>query len=440
MRIRYLFSLLLVSALTSAQDTKRMDEVVRSYVDSGKFMGSVLVARGDQVIFQKSYGYANLEWKIPNENDGKYRLGSITKQFTAACILLLEERGKLKTDDPVTRYYTAAPAAWDKITLHHLLTHTSGIPNFTSFPDYHSTQTLPTTPEKEIARFRDKPLDFQPGAKWDYSNSNYILLGYIIEKVSGMSYADFLQKNIFDKLGMKDSGIDSPHPVLAHRTAGYTPRPHGIENADFVDMSIPFAAGAIYSTTGDLLKWSLGLFGDKILKPESRAKMIKPYKQDYGYGIASHLEAGHKIIEHGGGIDGFNTQISYYPDDKLTVIALSNLNGPVGDVAKNLAAIAHNEPVTVPTERKAISVAPAILQGYVGEYIHDQVTATVTIEANQLYIQLTNQPRFPVFAESESRFFLKVVDAQLDFVKDGSGKVTKAILHQNGQDIDWVRK
>jgi CubicO group peptidase (beta-lactamase class C family) len=169
--------------------------------------------------------------------------------------------------------------------------------------------------------------------------------------------------------------------------------------------------------------------------------MTTPFKQGYAYGLGVHTEGRHKIIEHGGGIEGFNTQLSYYPDDKLTIVALANLNGPVvGDIAHKLAAIAHNEPVILPAERKEISVAPPILQNYVGEYLHESITATVTLEGNQLYIQLTNQPKFPVFAESESRFFLKVVDAQLDFVKDASSKITKATLHQNGQDIDWIRK
>jgi CubicO group peptidase (beta-lactamase class C family) len=438
--MRQLFALLLLSLSAVAQNTQRMDEVVRSYADQQKFMGSVLVAKGDQVVFQKSYGYANLEWKTPNVDDGKYRLGSITKQFTAACILLLEEQGKLSTSDPVKKFYAEAPAAWDKVTLHHLLSHTSGIPNFTSFPDYGSTETLPTTPEKLILRFRDKPLDFAPGTKWDYSNSNYILLGYIVEQASGMPYGDFLQKNIFDKLGMKDTGLDTRPRILEHRVYGYTPAPQGIVNTGYIDMSIPFSAGALYSTTGDLLKWSNGLFGGKLLKPESLTKMTTPVLQDYAYGLGVVTKNGRKLIDHGGGIEGFNTHIAYYPDDQLTVITLANLNGPAADeLAVKLAAIAHNEPVTLPNERREIPVAPAILQQYVGDYVHDAVTATVTLEGDQLYIQLTNQPKFPIYAESEARFFLKVVDAQLDFVKQGD-KVTKAVLHQNGMDVEWIRK
>ena len=261
----------------------RMEEVVQSYVTSKQFMGSVLVARDEKVLLSKGYGSANLEWDIPNSPTTKFRLGSVTKQFTAACILLLEERHKLKIGDPVKKYIPDAPAAWEKITIFNLLTHTSGIPNFTSFPDYSSTEAIHTTPEKLVARFRDKPLDFQPSEKWSYSNSGYVLLGYLIEKISGQSYADFVQQNIVQPLGMKDSGYDSNSAVLAHRASGYSPSPHGPVNAGYIDMTIPLSAGGLYSTTEDLLRWEQGLFGGKLLTPTSLEKMTTPFKEDYAF-------------------------------------------------------------------------------------------------------------------------------------------------------------
>jgi CubicO group peptidase (beta-lactamase class C family) len=222
-----------------AQDNApRMDQVVQSYVSSKKFMGSVLVARGGTVLLDKGYGFANLEWNVPNSATTKFRLGSVTKQFTAASVLLLQERGKLKVDDPVKNYMPDAPPAWDKVTIYNLLTHTSGIPNFTSFPDYASTEAVSTTPEKLVARFRDKPLEFQPGEKWSYSNSGYVLLGFLIEKISGESYEKFVQENIFDPLGMKDSGYDSNSAIIPRRAAGYEPGDGGPKNAGFVHMSL----------------------------------------------------------------------------------------------------------------------------------------------------------------------------------------------------------
>jgi CubicO group peptidase (beta-lactamase class C family) len=205
-----------VAVSAAAQDAARMDQVVQSYVPA-RFMGTVLVARGDAVVLSKAYGVANLEWNVPNTPATKFRLGSLTKQFTAASILLLEERGKLKVDEPVKTYLPDAPAAWDKITIFNLLTHSSGIPNFTSFPDYAATQAFATPAEKIVARFRDKPLDFAPGEKMSYSNSGYVLLGYLIERITGGSYATFVQDNIFTPLGMKDSGYDSNSALILRR-------------------------------------------------------------------------------------------------------------------------------------------------------------------------------------------------------------------------------
>ena len=182
-------------------DIARMQQIIQSQVDTNKFMGSVLVERDGKVVLDEGYGYANLEWKIPNSPTTKFRLGSITKQFTAASILLLEERGKLDVNDPIKKYMPNAPAAWDKITIYHLLTHTSGIPSFTGFPDYKSTEAIATTPEQLIARFRDKPLEFQPGEKWNYSNSGYVLLGYLLEKISGQKYAKFVRRIFSSRWG-----------------------------------------------------------------------------------------------------------------------------------------------------------------------------------------------------------------------------------------------
>ena len=420
----------------------RMEEVVQSYVSSKTFMGSVLVARGETVLFEKGYGSANLEWDVPNSPTTKFRLGSVTKQFTAASILLLEERGKLKVDDPVKMYMPDAPPAWDKMTIYNLLTHTSGIPSFTGFPDYASTRALPTTPEKLVTRFRDKPLEFQPGEKWNYSNSGYVLLGYLIEKISGESYEKFVQENIFTPLGMRDSGYDSNSTIIPHRAAGYSPGPNGPHNTDFIHMSVPFAAGGLYSTTEDLLRWEQGLFGGKLLSPASLQKMTTPFKDNYACGLFVNTANGRKRIDHAGGIEGFNTQLSYYPEDRLTVVVLANLNGSApSEIAAKLAAVAHGEKVVLAAERKEIAVPERILAEYVGSYeLSPSFTLVVTLENGQLMEQATRQPKFPIFAESEVRFFLKVVDAQIEFFKNEKGEVTHLVLTQGGHEIKGLRK
>ncbi len=414
-----------------------MDQVIQPYVANHQFMGSVLVARDGQVIYSKGYGSADLEWDVPNSPGTKFRLGSVTKQFTAASILLLEERGKLSVNDPVKKYLPDAPAAWDKITIFNLLTHTSGIPNFTGFADYQKLEPFAATPEQLVARFRDKPLDFEPGEKWQYSNSGYVLLGHLIEKITGDSYEKFVRENIFTPLGMKDSGYDSNFAVIPHRASGYVPGKNGFENAGFIHMSIPHGAGALYSTTEDLLKWEQGLFGGKLLKAASLQKMTTPFKSNYAFGLQVETAGGHKVIEHGGGIEGFNTELAYYPDDKLTVVVLGNVTGGApGDIARKLAAVAHGETVKLQSERKEITLDPKVLARYVGAY---QMTAgadmLITLEGNQLFSKLGNQGAIPIFAESQTMFFPKVVDAELEFTKDDEqGRPTEMILHQSGRD------
>lgn len=390
----------------------------------------------------KGYGFANLEWQVSNTPTTKFRLGSITKQFTAASILLLEERGKLKVEDPVKKYMPDAPAAWDKVTIFHLLTHTSGIPSFTSFPDYETKQAQSMTPQQLVDWFKDKPLEFEPGTKWNYSNSGYVLLGYLIEKISGQSYADFVQQNIFTPLGMKDSGYDSNSALIEHRASGYSRGKDGPVNAGFVNMTVPLSAGALYSTTEDLLRWEEGLFGGKVLKPESLAKMTTPFKEDYAFGLGVTTTKGHKMIAHNGGIQGFNTSLIYYPDDKLVVAVLANLNGPFADqLAAQLGEVAHGEKVVLASEHKAIAVSPKILAQYVGTYeLAPTFSITITLEGDSLMAQATNQRKNPIFAESETLFFLKVVDAQVEFVKNDKGEVTAMILHQNGRDQKGVKK
>jgi CubicO group peptidase (beta-lactamase class C family) len=447
--IRRVFVIVILALLSSAraqppaQDpTARMQQVIRSYVDDKTFMGTVLVVKDGKPLVNEGYGSADLEWKIPNSPTVKFRLGSLTKQFTAASILLLEERGKLKVEDPVSKYMPDAPAAWEKITIYNLLTHTSGIPNFTGFPDYRSTEWKDTNPAELVARFRDKPLDFEPGSKFSYSNSGYILLGYLLEKISGQTYGEFLQQNIFTPLGMADSGIDSNAVILPQRAQGYSPSAHGIRNAGYISMTIPFSAGAIYSTTGDLLKWEQGLFGGKVLQPAPLTKMTTPFKDGYACGLFVSTKDGHKVITHGGGIEGFNTSLNFYPDDKIVVIVLGNLNGGTPDqIASSLGKVALGQPVTLISERKEVSVAPTLLADYAGTYqLTPTVNNVVSVKDGHLVSKLGNQPEVQLFAESDTKFFLKVVDAQIEFFRDPTTHaVTHLTLYQGGAEHEAKR-
>ena len=445
---RYATSLALVLAAPAAAqdaakiDPARMDTVVRADADKGEFMGVVLVARDGEILFDKGYGSANLEWKIANDGDTKFRLGSISKQFTAAAILLLQERGKVSLDAPIKSYLPDAPAAWDKVTVRNLLTHSAGIPNFTSFDDYGKQKTLAATTASLTARFRDKPLDFQPGEKFAYSNSGYILLTAIVEKASGQPYAAFVADNIFKPMGMADSGYDSHATVIARRAAGYSRSPAGMVNADYIDMSIPQGAGALYSTAHDLHKWQRGLFGGKLLKPDSLKAYLTPFKSNYALGVTVVTRDGATTVSHGGGIEGFNTWLGYDPDRKLTVVVLANLNGNAPDrLGQAMLTLARGGNVTLASERKAITLAPEALTAYAGSYdISPTFGFTVTVEGGKLIAQATRQPPLELFAEKPDHFFFRAVDAQLVFTRDAAGTVNGAILHQNGREMPAKRK
>lgn len=429
-------TVLLLAANATAQDlAPKFDEYLSAVAQQG-FTGTALVARDGKVLFAKGYGKANEEWDIPNTPQTKFRLGSITKQFTAAAIMLLQERGKLSVNDPVCKYFSACPAAWSEITVYHLLTHTGGLPNFTALPDYVPNMHAPVTNDSLLARFKDKPLEFKPGEKMNYSNSGYFALGVIIEKAGGESYESFLQKNIFEPLKMTNTGYDRHAYILKQRATGYSLRNGKRVNSVYLDMTQPGAAGALYATVEDLFWWNEALFNDKLLTAKSREAMTTAFKNNYGLGLAMTQAHNRPMVSHGGGINGFNTMLARFPAEKLTIVVLRNTDygapGP-GPISQTLAAIALGEKYELPRERVAIKVDPKLTDAYLGEYqLGPNAILTISKTGAQLYAQLTGQPRFEIYPEAETKFFLKVVDAQLSFVKDDKGQVTHLILHQGG--------
>lgn len=419
----------------------RLDRQVQAWVDARQFNGSVLVARDGKVLLRKGYGLANAEWNVPVQPDTRFRLGSVTKQFTAMAVLMLEQEGKLKVDEQVCRFVDDCPERWKPITIHHLLTHTSGIPNFTSFPDYVKTMALPSPPGETLKRFRDRNLDFDPGTRYSYSNSGYVLLGLIVEKASGMSYEQYLQKKVLDPLGMKDTGYDHNATVMPRRASGYETAGRGWSHASYIDMTIPHAAGALYSTVDDLYQWDQALYTEKLLPEAARERMFTPFKGDYAYGWSVKARDGVTVISHGGGINGFATYIARIPERKTVAIALCNvLPGQPAKVVEDMLSLVEGKTPSGPAVRKEITLDPKIMQQYVGEYALGPVTLTMSLEDGALFTQLTGQQKFPVFAESETRFFLKVVEAALEFQKDAQGNVTGVVLEQGGRRQTATRK
>jgi len=413
----------------------KVDEYINAHLKLQKFSGSILIAQKGKILLSKGYGMANYELDVPNTPQMKFLLGSITKQFTSMAVMQLQEKGLLSVDDSLKKYIPDYPDG-DKITVHHLLTHTSGIPNFTSFPEYTKTMMLASPVEETVERFKNKELEFTPGEKFSYSNSGYILLGYIIEKVSQKPYEAYLKENILQPLNLEDTGYGHYEPILEKRAAGYSWGKDHLVNASYLDMSIPHGAGALYSTVEDLYLWDRALYTEKLVSKNSLDKIFTPFKDNYGYGWGISELFGHKRISHGGGINGFTTDISRYPDDDVCIIVLSNFDhSSTGKISQDLAAIVFGEKYEFPKERKEVKVDPKIYEAYVGQYeLKPNFIITITKENDRLFAQATGQPKAEIYPESEIKFFLKAVDAQLTFIKDDKGEVTQLILHQGGKD------
>ena len=430
------------AAAPSAQEiTRKVDEYMKAAMRVNRFNGAVLLARDGQPIVSRGYGMANVELDVPNTPQIVFRLGSVTKQFTGLAIVLLQERGKLNVNDPACKYLSDCPQSWQPITIKHLLTHTSGIPNYTEFPEFMKTAAAETSAADLANRFRDKPLQFTLGEKYAYSNSGYFLLGMIIERASGKSYADFLQENIFTPLGMKQSGYDSPVRIIKNRAAGYARTNDGLVNAAPISMSAAYSAGALYSTVEDLLLWDQALYTEKLVSRKSLDEAFTPFKSGYGYGWSIGKRFDRQVIGHGGGIFGFSTYISRYPADRVTVIVLSNVEGaPSGEIANSLAAIVFGAPYEIPAERKEIQVAAKTLEKYVGQYqLTPQLALSITLEDGKLLGQISTQPKLELAAESETVFFFKTVNAQVTFVINAQGEVTGLTFRQGGSDIPAPR-
>ncbi|WP_020595120.1 serine hydrolase [Spirosoma panaciterrae] len=567
--IQLLIAIVLLVSLpvVAQQKADKIDALIKQYVANRQFNGTVLVAEQGKVIFKKGYGMANMEWNIPNTPDTKFRLGSITKQFTSMLIMQLVEKGKIKLDGKVTDYVPEYPkATGDKVTIHHLLTHTSGIPSYTGFPGFFEKMSRdPYTPDAFVKKFSDMPLEFEPGSTFSYDNSGYFLLGVIIEKVTGKSYADVLQENILKPLQLLNTGYDLADPIIPKRASGYEKRGGSYVNAPYLDMTIPYAAGSMYSTVDDLYRWDQALYTEKLLSAKSKTVMFTPFLSHYAYGWGvskakiGSLKDSLLLLEHTGGINGFNTIISRIPKDKQLVVLLNNTGGaPLGSIRKNILNILYDQPVEAPKKpiadalrqpaltdpldklratfmalkadkayslsenelnglgyellgdgkvqqainvftlnvesfpqsfnvydsrgeaymklgdkaaairdyKKSLELNPrntggidklkelgeivdapkdatvdeATLESYVGTYqLAPTFAIVITREGNKLFGQATGQQRFELFPESQTKFYLKVVEAKVSFVRNEKGEIDQLILHQNGRDMPGKR-
>ena len=351
-------ALLLLSHIAVAQDhAAKIQEVLSLAHKYRQFNGSALIAENGKVVYKGAFGMANMEWNIPNTPDTRFRLGSITKQFTATATLQLVEQGKIKLDGKITDYLPDyRKDTGDKVTIHHLLTHTSGIPSYTGQPGFfENVSRNPYKVDEFVKKYASGNLEFEPGSKFSYNNSGYFLLGAIIERVTGKPYEQVLKENIFDPLGMKNTGYDHHATIIPKRASGYSKTPDGYINAVYLDMSIPYAAGSLYSTVEDLYLWDQALYTDKLLSAQSKALMYKPFLENYAYGWAvtnasfKQNDQPVQVITHDGGINGFTTTIIRFPTEKNLIVMLDNTgSGYLNRLSDSIARILYNQPYESP--------------------------------------------------------------------------------------------
>ncbi len=528
--------------------TAEFDRMFEEHFKPNTPGATVLVAQAGRIVYHKAFGLANLEAQTPMRTDHVFRIGSITKQFTAVAILQLVEQGKLSLKDTLTKFIPDYPTHGKTIRVEHLLTHTSGIKSYTDMEEWDAeVHRKDFTPTELIDYFKNQPMDFDPDAKWKYNNSGYILLGYIIEKVSGLTYGDYITQRIFKPLGMKNSYYGTAESTVANRALGYTQNEADSTYAPAAPLSMtqPYAAGSLLSTVEDLYIWTTALHSGKVLQPKSMKGLLFPYylpsgvNTNYAYGLRVGNLLGTLTSEHSGGIHGFLSDMMYLPNEQVCVVILTNCDcEPPRGLTPKLAAMTSGKEVDpkpiklktselekyvgvyererteqryitledgqlysmrkgsskfkitpyapdqfffedpfaritflrkqeggrestlaivsdrtsdeslwektdkpLPVMRPEMKLTEAQLEKFVGAYqLSPEFTITVTREGTQLFCQATGQQRFEVFATTANRFFLKVVDAEIEFYADETtGSVTKLVLFQGGQEMPGER-
>lgn len=426
-------SVLAATPVPKADITRYAETLLeQDYPDANGPGMAVLIARGDEVLYRGARGAASIELGVPLSPDQVFRLGSITKQFAAAGVLKLVEDGKLSLDDPLTKFVPGYPAG-DKVTVRMLLNHTSGIKSYTDIPGVLEGPIQKTvTTSQLIDTFKNEKPDFVPGEGWKYNNSGYVLVGAVIEAASGMPWHAWLKKSFFDPLGMKHTGYgDEATAVIAGHVMGYTLKDDQWAVAMYLSMTQPHAAGALVSTVDDLLRWNRALNEGKVLKADSYRQMITPVGKaadsHYGFGIFHETFRGTDLLQHGGGIFGFNTYLLYLPEHELTVATLYNADsgrpGSMGveKMARMLAAKAIGKPYM---EKKAIAVDVATLQEYEGIYRIDKDSErTVRVINGKLASQRTGSQSFSLLPVARDTFLFEEGFSRMVFERDAAGKV-----------------
>jgi len=427
-------------ASTAVADSEYKQWLEQAFPPDGPGAAAIVV-KDDKVVFRGASGMADLEHGVPLSPDNVFRIGSITKQFTAAGILVLADQGKLSVTDSISEYLPDFPTHGHTITIENLLTHTSGVFDYTNIPGYFNGGEIrrDVSTEELIEVFADLPMDFAPGEEIRYSNSGYVLLGAIIEKVSGQSYADFMQTAVFDKLELENTYYGGPQ-LIPDRVRGYQGTAGEYRNAGYLSMTQPHGAGALLSTVDDLAKWTAALFNGDLVSAESLELMITDFELNngenagYGYGFWLGEQFGARQIAHNGGIHGFATSGIWMPDHKVYVVVLSN--NPDSGSQDFLAARMALDAAGVDYPRlEAISPNPKRFSEYVGVYrINDDETRSVMVADGHLATQRTGRAKLEIVAHAEDAFFYPGRFTHLKFDRDSNGRVVAMEMYQNGGD------
>lgn len=432
-----LFTLFCFTSSLAQNLEQQVDEYLKAAYPANEPGVSFLIAKDGKTIYRKAFGMANLELNVPMTPDNVFEIGSITKQFTAVAILMLEEQGKLNVKDDITKYIPDYPTKGKTITIHHLLNHTSGIKSYTDMQSFMSLARKDMSPVELIDTFKNEPIDFEPGEQFNYNNSGYILLGYIIEVASGKTYEQFIQKHIFDKLGMTNSVYGSKANLVPNRAAGYSETETGFKNAEYLSMTLPYAAGSLMSTTDDLLKWQNALNNHTLITKASYDKAIHGSTLNngehipYGYGLGEDQVNGSPSIQHGGGIFGYTTMGIYLPEEKVFVSGLTNCDCKnITDVTTKIAAIAIGKPF--PNKKDAIKLTEAQQQKWLGAYqFEGDVVRHISLENGQLYSLREGSVKMEIYPMSPTHFIFDGSNTAYEFSeKDGK---KQAVFTANGR-------
>ncbi|MBN8676046.1 MAG: serine hydrolase [Chitinophagales bacterium] len=442
---------LLISIASFAQPLSKADKQLITAFDtllSAKFKkdepgATVLVSRKGQVIYLKGFGMADMELKVPMRTEMVFRIGSISKQFTAVAILQLMEKGKLSLQDDIKKFIPDYPTHGYTITVEHLLTHTSGIKSYTGMSSFDSIMNMDMKPPELIAYFKNQPMDFAPGTQWNYNNSGYFLLGYIIEKVSGVTYEEYVKENLFKPAGMTNSAYGNDTRIITNRAKGYQQGKEGYENARPLSMTLPYAAGSLVSTVEDLWKWNQAVHAYKLVSKASLQKAFTDYKltngkpTKYGYGWGFNEVQGAATIEHSGGINGFVTDALYIPSEDIFVAIFSNCDCRSLDMeAPQLAALTMGKPYI----QKEMAIDETTAKEYVAVYENETGEQRfITAEGNQVTSQRGGGNKFKLKAYEKDKFFFENSLSTIHFIRNTGGQLEKLVFKSRNETSDWIK-